>query len=388
MARRPRRSRDGVPLEAFTEALTEIAPPSLAEPWDNAGMIVAGDRPTIAGAMLAIDLTDAVMDEAIERDVDAIIAYHPPIFDPLRRLDDASTSARVARRAAREGILVWSPHTALDAAPGGVNDWLVRLAGEGNVEPLRTATSQRPREAFKIVTFAPAASIDAVREAMSSAGAGRIGAYASCSFVTDGVGTFHGGKDAKPRVGRRGRLERVPEQRLEMVCGERELPAAIAALRQAHPYEEPPIEIHPLRAVPRTDAGAARVIELARPATLGSIASRILRALRLPRIDLAEPRPAGRGRRTIHRLAACAGSGGGLLDPARDAGCEAFLTGELSHHKVLAATSKGMAVLLTGHSESERGYLPVLARRLRAMLPGVELIVSRADRPPLRAVTR
>jgi len=385
---RPRRSREGVAPEAFTAALNQLAPPSLAESWDNVGTIVAGDRPTIARVLLAIDLTDAVMDESMDQQVDAIVAYHPPIFDPLRRLDDSSTSSRVARRAAREGILVCSPHTALDAAPGGVNDWLVRLAGAGEVEPLKPASPPRASEAFKVVTFAPAASIDALREAMSKTGAGRIGAYDSCSFVIDGVGTFHGGKDTRPHVGRRGRLERVSEQRLEMVCGERELAAAIAGLRRAHPYEEPPIEIHPLRAVPRTDAGAARVISLARPAPLASIASRIRRALRLPRIDVAEARAKGQARRLIRRLAACAGSGGSLLDAVRDSGCEAFLTGELPHHKVLAATSQGMAVLLAGHSESERGYLPVLARRLREVLPGVEILVSRADRPPLRAVTR
>ena len=170
-----------------------------------------------------------------------------------------------------------------------------------------------------------------------------------------------------------------------MVCGSRALAAAIAALRRSHPYEEPPIEIHALQSVPRLDAGAGRVNHLEAPTDLASLAQAFRRGLGLDRIDVAEAASGG-SKRKIRQVGVCAGSGGSLLDAAIEAGCDAFLTGELSHHRVLDAAARGVAVLLVGHTESERGYLPLLAKRLKRECSGLETIVSRADRPPLRTV--
>ena len=379
-----RRTQHPTPLEV-EQALDRLAPFRLAESWDNVGTLLATSREAIRRILLTIDLTEPVLDEAIAKRVDGIVAYHPPLFSPLKRLADRDRVERTIRRAAAADLWIASPHTALDAALDGLNDWLARLAGPGRVEPLRRASEDRPSEAFKVVTFAPRDAVDAVREAMSRAGAGRIGAYAECAFAIDGVGTFLGDATTNPAVGSRGRLELAEETRLEMVCGNTALAAAIDALRRSHPYEEPPIEIHALQPLPKSDAGAGRVNHLDAAIDLASLAQSLRRGLGLGRIDVAEANR-GRTKRKIARVGVCAGSGGELIDAAIAAGCEAFLTGELSHHRVLDAVSRGVAVLLVGHTESERGYLPVLAKRLKQSCPGLETIVSRADRPPLRTL--
>lgn len=359
--------------------LDRIAPFHLAEEWDNVGVLLATSRKRLARLLLTIDLTEAVLDEAISSRAEGIIAYHPPIFAPIKRLADRDRTERTMRRAAAEGIWIASPHTALDAAPGGLNDWLAEAAGEGEIAPLTHAIEHRPDQALKILTYVPTPSLDAVRAAMATAGAGRIGEYSHCSFTGSGKGTFLGSEGSNPVVGRRGRLESVEEGRLEMVCGDAALPAAIAALRAAHPYEEPPIKIHRLEPPPIADAGPGRRNALRRAASIADVADRFKARLGLDGIEVADA-----GRRRIERIGVCAGSGSSLVDAALAAGCDAFLTGEMSHHQVLEANERGLAVLLAGHTSTERPYLPTLARRLRSALPGLAIRISRRDRDPLR----
>ncbi|MGA1516226.1 MAG: Nif3-like dinuclear metal center hexameric protein [Phycisphaerales bacterium] len=371
--------------EEVEAALDRLSPFRLAEAWDNVGVLLATSRKSLGRILLTIDLTERVLDEAIAKRADGIVAYHPPIFAPLKRLADRDRVERTIRRAAAENLWIASPHTALAAAPNGLNDWLVGLAGKGRVEALRPASIARPTEAFKIVTYVSTPSVDAVRAAMSQVGAGRIGDYSECAFSSDGTGTFLGGASTQPVVGSRGRLERVEESRLEMVCGAASLAAAIESLRASHPYEEPPIEVHALQPPPRVDAGAGRVMHLVKPTDLASLAKSFCRGLELSRIDVAEAKH-GRAKQRVARIGVCAGSGGDLLDAAIEQGCDAFLTGELSHHRVLDAVSRGLSILLVGHTESERGYLPTLAKRFKQASPGLETVVSKADRPPLQTI--
>jgi hypothetical protein len=206
----------------------------------------------------------------------------------------------------------------------------------------------------KIVTFCPPEATERIRDGLAATGAGRIGGYERCSFEIPGTGTFFGGESTQPAVGGRGRLERVAETRLEMVCSRRALPLAIEALRRFHPYEEPPVEIHPLE-----------------PRHFGVTA-----------VSIALPDGAAAEHGTI---GFCAGAGEGLLDAAIAEGCTLFVTGEMRHHEVLSALARGCGVLLAGHTNTERGYLPILAERLRNEVTGLDAVISRLDRDPLRA---
>jgi|SRR5579859_6470617 len=353
----------------LVDAMEALAPLQYAAAWDNVGLLVGDRGAALTRVLLTIDCTREVMGEARRERADAIVAYHPPIFAAVKRFVAGSP----AFEAARAGIAVYSPHTALDAADGGTNDVLADALGLTDRAPLQAAAAA-DRE-LKLVTFVPADHVEAVSRAVFAAGAGHIGKYSACSFRAAGTGTFFGEEGASPVVGQAGRLEEAPELRLETVMPLGAVDAVVKALRAAHPYEEPAFDLVRLAPAP-AGRGMGRVGVVART-TVGALVERIKRALGVDHVLVA-----GRLEATVERAAVCAGSGGELLDEAVEAGAGLFLVGEMRHHDALRATAAGVSVVCTRHSTSERAALGALARNLVARLPGVAVIESREDRDP------
>jgi hypothetical protein len=238
-------------------------------------------------------------------------------------------------------------------------------------------------EQCKIITFCPAEAVDRIRNGLATVGAGRIGEYSLCSFEINGRGTFLGSEASRPAVGRKGRLEQVDEVRLEMVCPKAALALAVVALREFHPYEEPPIEIHPLLPRPLRSIGQGRRVVLDQAQSLKSIIERMKARLGVNQLMVA----LGDGAPTkFSHLGLCAGAGGSLLDAAIRQDCEAFITGEMRHHDVLSAQARGCTVILAGHTNTERGYLKVLRKRLLDAIDGGDVVVSKRDEDPLTAM--
>lgn len=375
-------------IRDLAAALEAIAPLEYAQPWDRVGLLAGDSAAPLKGeVLLTIDLTEAVLEEAFRLHAGAIIAYHPPIFEPLARVTDASPRQRIILRALQHGVAIYSPHTALDACPGGVTDWLCEgLSGAepgkvlGDVRALESHARNPITQQIKVVTFVPEADAERVRDALASAGAGIIGAYTRCSFTSSGLGTFRGDESSRPAVGKPERMERVPEVRLEMVCSKAALALAVETLRRFHPYESPAVDVYELLPVPTRNIGAGRRLQLDQPSSVHALAERLKAFLRQPRIWYAANDP----HRPVSRLGVVPGSGGELSRAARDAGCEVFITGEMKHHDVLGALNAGMSVILGGHTATERGYLSRLADRLRTA--GVLARVSEMDREVLVSV--
>ncbi len=371
------------------DAMQRLAPLSLGEDWDNVGVLAGDpDLPADRPVLLTIDLTAAVVEEAVQRDVSCIIAYHPPIFRPIRGITTTSREGRtLLRLLGRERpIPVFSPHTALDAAPGGLADWLLdaatAAAGQSERRPIVPAPRADAAGSSKLVVFVPQENVERVADAIAAAGAGVIGDYTRCTFRLLGEGTFLGGAGANPAIGEAGRLERVAEIRLEAVCPGDRLAAIVEALRTAHPYEEPAFDVFARAAAPDAHVGAGRIGVLAAPLEPRAVAERLRAALGVRSVRLAT---APDGPAEVTRIGVCPGSGGSLLETAGDA-CELFVTGEMSHHAVLAAVDRGTHVLLAGHTNTERPYLPVLRERLRAEGVAVEIAIAEADRWPLEEI--
>lgn len=392
-ATRTRRSRRAGPpstVGALAAAMEAVAPARLAEEWDNVGLLLGSRAAPCSRVLLTTDFTDGVLDEALDLRADAVVAYHPPLFDPLRRLCADDPRQRLLLEAAQAGVALLSPHTALDAAKGGVNDWLAEGVAGSQLEvqralayePLRSAHSLPGGEAFKIVVFVPAAHVDQVRDAMAQAGAGVIGRYDRCSTAAPVTGTFRGLPGSQPAVGQPGKVERVEEVRLEMVAARERLAWALEAMRAVHPYETPAFEVHGLAARPSLDEGQGRLIALRAPATAAEIARRLRKHLGVQRLELASADPSARHQ----RVAVCAGAGFSLASEAWARGATLFVTGEARHHDQLAAMARGCSLLLAGHTNTERGYLPRLAERMAAGVPGVWFACSRVDCHPLQDV--
>lgn len=376
-------------LDRVVGLLEEVAPLRHAESWDNVGLLLAplADRlddtrpPSVRRALLCIDLTDAVLDEVLAGGFDLVVAYHPPLFRPLKRLRPAVPGERRLVALARAGVAVYSPHTALDAAPNGVNDWLSAGLGPGEVRPLQQAETADPALELKLVTFVPGEHVDKVAAALSAAGAGVIGEYGECSSRAETTGTFRGSAASNPRVGERQKLETVAEVRLEMVCPKSALARVAEVMRDVHPYEEPAWDVYPLAPRPALGFGVGRRVTLSEPAPLSTLVERLKLHVgrRSLRVAAAQHHRAGS---LVHHAAVCAGSGGSVFEHAGSV--DLLVTGELSHHAVLDKLASGASVILCEHSSSERGFLSVLSRKL-ADLSGatVEFVVSVADREPL-----
>ena len=363
--------------------LETLAPPEYAAEWDNVGLLAGSSQWRADSILLTIDLTEQVLREAQNLGAQMIVSYHPPIFSPIKSLTDGDPKQRIVLEAIASQIAIYSPHTALDGAPGGVNDWLASCVGQGDVRALAPYEMLPESEQCKIVTYCPADAVEAIRNGLAAVGAGRIGKYQLCSFAMAGRGTFLGGEDTNPKVGGRGSLQAIDEVRLEMVCARAALALAMIALREFHPYEEPPIEIHPLLPRPQRHIGEGRRVTLDQPISMRTLANRIKQRLGVRQLQISN---GANGANKFRRIGLCAGAGGSLLDAALAQECDLFLTGELRHHDVLAAQSRGCAVVLAGHTNTERGYLKVLRRRLSIALPEAAITVSKKDADPLKAM--
>ena len=240
-------------------AMEQIAPTHRAEPWDNVGLLAGDPQHGLAHALLTIDYTAEVAQEAARLGCDAVIAYHPVIFQPLKRV----TSPDLVFDAIRRGIAIYSPHTALDLAEGGTNDVLADAMGLENRRPLGLPKTPLSPWHYKLVTFVPLEQLEKVAAALADAGAGCLGNYSHCSYRSAGTGTFCPRPGSHPAIGRIGTMEYVDEIRIEVLVPVGRIDAVIQALRHSHPYEEPAFDLVQLSSPP-DGSGMGRIGQLRR----------------------------------------------------------------------------------------------------------------------------
>lgn len=359
-------------LSDLVRAMEDIAPTRHAEAWDNVGLLAGDPAQRVSSVLLTIDYTREVAAERGRLGCDAVVAYHPPIFAAVKRL----TAGSVVFDAIRDGVAIYSPHTALDVAAGGTNDVLCDVLGlpaEGR-SPLKLAETKASQ--YKLVTFVPEPEVERVSRAIFDAGAGRIGRYSSCSFLSNGTGTFFGEEGTNPAVGQSGKLERSAEVRLETVVPIGRIEHVIRALRQAHPYEEPAFDLNQLAAPPE-GTGIGRLGVFDAPVARAELLERLKRGLNIDHLLVAGPTDGA-----VTRAAACAGACGDVLNEALAHKAEFYVTGEMRHHDAIKAAAAGMTVVCTLHSNSERVTLGRLKERLSAALPALAFHLSQADSDP------
>jgi dinuclear metal center YbgI/SA1388 family protein len=355
--------------------IEHLVPLKLAQSWDNVGLLVGDGNQSISSILVAIDVTREVLAEAVRRRAGLILAYHPIIWDSLKTVS-AQGPGSIVYELVRRGISVYSIHTAYDAMVGGVNDQLADLLDLQNTRPIGDYVEGPSGPLYKFVVFVPAENADSVAEAIFSVGAGSVGRYSHCGFQTPGEGTFLPLDGSHPAIGRRGKLHRVPEIRLESIVPADRVPAVIAAMRKAHPYETPAFDI--LRHCDLESRwGLGRIGHLPKSASIDSLTRRIKRATRATAVGLVGP-----AKRQIRSAAVCAGSCGKLLNLVIAAGCDLYLTGELKHHQAIAAQEAGLTCLCLSHTVSERFALKKLGKALQNRLPNVKIHLSTKDADP------
>ena len=355
-------------------ALDRFAPPQLAAEWDNVGLLFGNAETEVRHLLTCLTVTGEVADEAIESGAQLIVSHHPILFRGAKRLIASSAEGKFLWPLARAGVSIYSPHTAFDNCAGGINDIIAQRLALVDVKPLRPTSSRQ----FKVVVFTPDADLQKVSDAMFAAGAGDIGQYSQCSFRLPGTGTFFGSDATNPTVGQKGRREEVSEQRLEVVCPESLLAAVLQAMRQTHSYEEPAYDVYPLQ--PSASAtGEGRLGKLASPESLAGLARRVKMGLNANAVQIV-----GDEAQLIERVAIACGAAGEFLSDAIRVSADVFLTGEMRFHDGLAAKSQGIALLLPGHYATERPAVDVLAKKLQAEWPGLNVWASRRESDPVK----
>jgi dinuclear metal center YbgI/SA1388 family protein len=335
------------------------APPAIAWEKDNVGLLIGSAGRRVRKVLVCLDVTPSVVDEAVSAGAGLIVSHHPLIFTPLRRIDPETPAGRMIGTLVRSRIGLYAAHTNFDFTDGGVSHTLARRLGLGNVAPLSPLHGREK----KIVVFVPPTHAGGVMQAMAGAGAGVIGRYESCSFTTEGIGSFVPRPGSKPFLGTKGNFERVGETRLEMVCPSWRVEAVVGAMRSVHPYDEPACDVYPTES-PSRGMGMGSVGELEAPLGLRPFLGLVARKLRARGLRYSGPR----GRR-IRRVAVCGGSGSELLGDAVRSGADAFVTADIRYH-AFQEVSDDIVLVDAGHYETEHPAVATLAGFLRAA-PGV-----------------
>ncbi|MGH3414045.1 MAG: Nif3-like dinuclear metal center hexameric protein [Marmoricola sp.] len=357
-------------------------PAGYAEDWDRVGLVCGDPGAEVRRILLAVDPVQAVADEAVDLGADLLVCHHPLFLRGTSSVATTTPKGRVVHQLVRNGVALFTAHTNADSPAGGVSESLALALGLRAVRPLR-ADPTGPLD--KIVAFAPREAAEAVRDALAGAGAGMIGDYDSCSFSTPGEGRFRPLEGANPTIGRVGHPEVVEEVRIEAVCPRYRRADAVAALVAAHPYEEPAYDVFELAALDEPDRGSGRIGRLPAPVSLRELAELVAGVLPGTAHGV---RVAGDPGLTVESVALCGGAGDFLLDRARAAGADAYLTSDLRHHPASelrehAGAAGRPALLDVAHWAAEWTWLPVLRDRLRAELGAtVELQVSTTNTDP------
>jgi dinuclear metal center YbgI/SA1388 family protein len=346
-------------LSDVIEVLDEAYPPRLAESWDSVGLVCGDPDDLLDSVTIAVDATPAVVDEVPERGL--LLAHHPLLLRGVDTVAASTPKGALVHRLIRTGRSLFTAHTNADSASPGVSDALAHALGL-TVEAVLEPASQ-PADLDKWVIYVPRENAEAVQAAVFQAGAGHIGDYSHCSWSVRGIGQFLPHEGATPAIGSVGAVERVDEDRFEVVAPARVRAAVLAAMRAAHPYEEPAFDIFALVPAPG-DAGLGRIGTLGQPESLRAFVSRVGAAL--PRTSWGV-RASGDPDRIVSRVAVCGGAGDSLLGTAARADVQAYVTADLRHHPADEhRRASEVALIDVAHWASEFPWCTQAAELLRS----------------------
>jgi dinuclear metal center YbgI/SA1388 family protein len=359
-------------LSGLIKYLEEFAPPNYQEDYDNSGLLIGQPEQEVVAALVALDCTEAIIDEAIAHGCNLVITHHPIVFKGLKKITGKTYVERVVLKAIKNNIALYAIHTNLDHVKHGVNGVICERLGLKNVKIL----SPKGNLLKKLVTFCPADFAPRVREALSAAGAGNIGNYSDCSFSVDGVGTFKAGEDTDPYVGVQGELHQEDEARIEVVFLAQQQRRIILALLENHPYEEVAYDIYALENT-LENVGAGMVGWLEEP--LEGLA--FLNLVK-DRMDAAVVRHTSLLPKKIKKVAVCGGSGSFLLQQAIAAGADAFVTADFKYHEFFDADNK-LVIADIGHFETEQFTSGLLIDIIQEKFPNFAIRLTEHNTNPV-----
>lgn len=359
-------------LANIIQQLEILAPLAYQETYDNSGLITGSPNMTITGALVCLDSTEAVIEEAIRSGCNLVIAHHPIVFSGIKKLNGKNYVERTIIKAIKNDIAIYAIHTNLDNVRNGVNKVICDRLG------IKSTIVLSPKNNLlkKLVTYCPKNQADIVKSALFNAGAGFIGNYDECSFTSNGTGTFRGNELSKPVVGEKGVRHHEAESRIEVIFENQRIGILLKALRASHPYEEIAYDIYSLDNQ-YNDVGSGMIGEFAKPITSTAFLE-LLKSTMLTgciRYTRAE-------KSMIQRVAVCGGSGSFLLAAAIQSGADAFVTADFKYHQFFDGEGK-ILIADIGHYESEQFTKELIYNYLKEKFTTFALRLSELNTNPI-----
>ncbi len=359
-------------LSEIISVIESFAPLAYQENYDNSGLILGDSLMKINKALITIDVTEEVIDEAVDTGANLIISHHPLIFNAIKKITGNSYTERLIIKAIKNNLAIYSAHTNIDNIKEGVNLKICQKLGLANPVILCPLAG----ELRKIVTFVPLSHADNVRTALFNSGAGHIGNYEQCSYNLEGLGTFKGSENTNPYAGEKGKLHFEKEVRLETIFPKAIQTKVISALLAAHPYEEVAYDIYPLENE-YYKAGQGMIGELEKDIDELSFLKKIKSVFNTKVIRHTSLR-----NKNIKKVAVCGGSGSHLIKDAIKAGADIFITGDVKYHQFFDASDK-IIIADIGHYESEQFTKEIFYELLKKNLPKFALHLSELNPDPI-----
>jgi len=360
-------------IKEIVGALERFAPLPLQDGFDNAGLQIGLTDVEATGALLCLDVTEAVLDEAITLGYNLVISHHPLIFKGYKSITGKDYVERCILKAIKNEIVIYSAHTNLDNVMGGVNYKIAEKIGLHDVNIL----SGKEESLLKLVTFVPSEHIEKVRSALFKAGCGDIGNYDSCSYTVEGQGTFRAGEGANPYCGKIGELHSEPEIRLETILPSFKMNEAMKALIQAHPYEEPAFDFYPVKNV-WSQAGSGIIGHLKEPMTELEFLKLVKKTFEVGCVK--HNKLSGK---LIEKVALCGGAGAFLIPKAIAQGADVFITGEIRYHEYFGHENNILLAEI-GHYESEQYTKEILYSIIENTFPNFQIQISKVNTNPIK----
>jgi dinuclear metal center YbgI/SA1388 family protein len=351
--------------------LEEWAPIDIQENYDNSGLLVGDKTQEIKNVLISLDCTEAVVDEAIQKGCQLIVAHHPIIFSGLKRLTESSYVERTVSKAIKNNIALYAIHTNLDNINTGVNKKIADLIGLKNVAVLQPKSQMLK----KIVTFIPESSFEIVTNALFSVGCGQVGNYSNAGFYSRGKGTFKGNDFSNPAIGQKNQLEEVDEIRWEAIFPSYLLPQVISTLKKHHPYEEVAYHIIDLN-IDSQDYGIGMMGYLEESMDLNDFLLLLKQTFHCPAIKYTTINT------KVKTVAVCGGSGASLISIAKSKQVDAYVTSDVKYHDFFDAESK-LSVIDIGHYESEQFTKQIIFDYLKNKVVSLHLEISEISTNPI-----
>ena len=359
-------------IKDVTNFLESLAPLSLQESYDNAGLITGDVNTEITSVLITLDVTEKVVEEAIQKKAQLIVAHHPVIFSGLKKITGKNYVERTLIKAIKNDIAIYAAHTNLDSVDGGVNRKICEKLGLQNCKILQPAAEQLK----KLVTFIPVENASQVREAVFNAGAGNIGNYDSCGFIAEGFGSFRGNENSNPFVGKKGEIHAEKEIRFETIFPACLQGRIIEALLKSHPYEEVAYDIYPLENKSEK-IGMGMIGTLSEPKS----GEEFLKQLKAT-FNTGVIKHTALKEKPTEKVAVCGGSGSFLLNAAIAAGADFFVSGDFKYHQFFDAENK-IVIADIGHFESEQFTKELFYELLTKKFPKFAVHLSEVGTNPV-----